>query len=59
MLIAFTIGLGLFVQNIRPNENPKDQNADVKNCQYCLKPLNPEAYVCRFCHKELYEYKRV
>lgn len=51
MLIVFTIGVGLFVQNISLEK--KEKNRGLIKCPYCLKSLNAEAYICRFCSREL------
>ncbi len=51
MLVIFSIGIGLVVQNVAVDraELEKGQMA----CPNCRKMLNPEAYICRFCRKEL------
>lgn len=54
MLIVFTIGVGLYAQNVALAR--KELERDTRKCPRCQKLLNPEAYVCRFCRKELYEY---
>lgn len=55
MLIIFTIGLGLVAQNVSLARRERER--DSKHCPRCQGLLNPEAYVCRHCRKELYEYE--
>ena len=54
MVFIGTIGLGLLAQNMALDR--KDRWRGLIRCPHCRKGLNPEAYVCRFCHKELYDY---
>jgi hypothetical protein len=56
MLVVFTIGIGLFVQNVSLER--RERNRGLRECPYCQKMLNPEAYLCRFCRKELYDFTR-
>ena len=57
MIIMFTIGIGLLAQNIALAR--KELERDTRKCPNCRKLLNPEAYVCRFCRKELYEHTKI
>ena len=54
MLIFLTIGIGLVAQNIALDR--KEKWRGLIACPHCRKALNPEAYICRFCRKELYEH---
>ena len=54
MLFTLAIGLGLFAQNLALDR--REQFRGLIRCPYCRKGLNPEAYICRFCRKELYDY---
>lgn len=51
MLIIFTIGVGLAAQNAAVARRERERG--LKKCPYCRGLLNPEAYVCRFCSREL------
>jgi hypothetical protein len=51
MLIVFTIGIGLYAQNVVLAR--RERELGTKKCPYCLNPVNPEAYICRFCSREL------
>jgi len=51
MLIVFTIGLGLAVQNI--SVALRERERGLIRCPQCRGLLNPEAYICRFCSREL------
>lgn len=57
MIIMLTIGAGLLAQNIAIKRRELERNT--RKCPNCQKLLNPEAYVCRFCRKELHEYSHV
>ncbi len=57
MLVVFTIGLGLAAQNVSLTRKEKYRGQIA--CPHCRKMLNPEAYICRFCRKELYDYDYV
>ena len=54
MLITLSIGLGLWAQNISLDR--REQFRGQIQCPNCRMALNPEAYICRFCRKELYDY---
>ena len=54
MLVIFTIGVGLVAQNKALDH--KEKWRGLVPCPQCQKGLNPEAYICRFCQKELYEH---
>ena len=54
MVVMFTIGVGLFAQNISLDR--EERNRGQMACPHCRKMLNPEAYICRFCSRELYDY---
>lgn len=54
MVLIAAVGLGLFAQNLKLDQ--KERWRGLMPCPNCRKGLNPEAYICRFCHKELYEY---
>ena len=56
MLVVFTIGIGLFAQNISLER--RERIRGLVECPFCRKMLNPEAYVCRFCRRELYDLPR-
>ena len=51
MLIILTIGLGLAAQNISLARRERELG-QIK-CPNCQRLLNPEAYICRFCSREL------
>ena len=51
MLIIFTIGLSLAAQNIMLAR--RERELGQVECPYCHGLLNPEAYICRFCSREL------
>jgi len=51
MLIMLTIGLGLYAQNVALARRELERNT--RKCPHCKGLLNPEAYVCRFCSREL------
>lgn len=51
MLIVFTIGVGLYAQNIAIARRELERNT--LKCPSCKGLLNREAYVCRFCSREL------
>lgn len=51
MLIILTIGVGLAAQNISIARREREYG-QIK-CPQCQRLLNPEAYVCRFCSREL------
>ncbi len=53
MLVIFTIGVGLVAQNKALDR--KEKWRGLIACPHCQKALNPEAYICRFCRKELYD----
>lgn len=54
MLVIFAIGVSLAAQNKKLDR--KEQWRRLIACPHCHKALNPEAYICRFCRKELYEF---
>ncbi|CAN5471052.1 hypothetical protein BH10ACI3_BH10ACI3_11740 [soil metagenome] len=54
MLIFLTIAVGLAAQNVSVDRSEK--NRGLVACPHCQKMLNPEAYICRFCTKELYDH---
>jgi hypothetical protein len=56
MLIFLTIGLGLAAQNIMLARRERELG-QIK-CPHCHRLLNPEAYICRFCSRELVENTR-
>lgn len=56
MIIIFSIGVGLAAQNLVLAKQERERG--LRKCPNCKGLLNPEAYVCRFCRKELYEYHR-
>ena len=61
MLVIFTIGLGLFAQNIAlARKEVESARSDAWQgqiaCPNCRKALNAEALICRFCRKELSEF---
>jgi len=56
MLIIFSIGVGLAAQNVSVARHEREMGQ--KKCPHCRGLLNAEAYICRFCRKELYEYRR-
>ncbi|MGE0245354.1 MAG: hypothetical protein AB7Q37_06880 [Pyrinomonadaceae bacterium] len=56
MLVIFSIGVGLAAQNLAVARHERERGQ--RKCPYCKGLLNPEAYICRFCRKELYEYRR-
>lgn len=56
MLIAFTIGIGLAAQNVSLARRKRERG--LIKCPSCEKLLNPEAYVCRYCFKELMSENR-
>ena len=51
MLIMLTIGLSLGAQNIVLARREREFG-QIK-CPHCHQLLNPEAYICRFCSREL------
>lgn len=51
MLIVFTIGVGLAAQNISLERHERERGQI--RCPQCSGLLNPEAYICRFCSREL------
>jgi hypothetical protein len=51
MLIILTIGVGLAAQNISISRREREFG-QIK-CPQCDRLLNPEAYICRFCSREL------
>lgn len=51
MLVILTIGVGLAAQNISIARR-KREFGQIK-CPNCRRLLNAEAYVCRFCSREL------
>lgn len=51
MLIIFTIGVGLAAQNVSLARREREFG-QIK-CPHCERLLNPEAYLCRFCSREL------
>ena len=53
MVLIGAIGASLLAQNLWLDK--KERWRGLIRCPRCRKGLNPEAYVCRFCHKELYE----
>lgn len=54
MLIILSIGAVLLAQNISIRRSEMRRNSI--ECPQCNRLLNAEAYFCRFCRKELYEY---
>ena len=56
MLIILTIGLGLAAQNMMLARREREFG-QIK-CPDCHRLLNPEAYICRFCARELVENTR-
>lgn len=56
MLIMLTIGVGLYAQNVALARKERERNT--RACPHCQGLLNPEAYVCRFCSRELVEETR-
>ena len=60
MLVILAIGASLFTRNILIERKEvellrSDAWAELIECPHCHKALNAEAYVCRFCKKELLE----
>ena len=53
MLVIFSIGIGLVAQNVAVDR--AELNRGQMACPHCRKMLNPEAYICRFCRKELHD----
>jgi hypothetical protein len=53
MIFILAIGLGLLAQNIAIDR--KEKWRGLIRCPHCRKGLNPEAYICRFCRRELRE----
>lgn len=53
MLIVFTIGIGLAAQNVSLARRERERGQI--RCPNCHGLLNPEAYVCRYCSRELVE----
>jgi hypothetical protein len=51
MLIILTIGLSLAAQNMMLARREREFG-QIK-CPHCRRLLNPEAYICRFCSREL------
>lgn len=51
MLIMLTIGVGLYAQNIALARREREHGQI--RCPHCQSLLNPEAYICRFCSREL------
>ena len=51
MLVILCIGLALAAQNVAVDR--AEANKGLMACLHCRKMLNPEAYICRFCRKEL------
>lgn len=51
MLIIFTIGVGLAAQNVSLTRRERERG--MIRCPHCRGLLNPEAYICRFCSREL------
>ena len=51
MLIIFTIGVGLAAQNLSLARRERER--EMIRCPNCRGLLNAEAYVCRFCSREL------
>jgi hypothetical protein len=51
MLFVFTIGVGLAAQNLSIARRERERG-QIK-CPSCSRLLNPEAYICRFCSREL------
>jgi uncharacterized OB-fold protein len=51
MLIILTIGLSLAAQNMMLARREREFG-QIK-CPDCRRLLNPEAYICRFCSREL------
>lgn len=54
MLVIFSIGVGLAAQNVAVARHEREIGQT--KCPNCKGLLNQEAYVCRYCRKELYEY---
>jgi hypothetical protein len=57
MLIVFTIGIGLAAQNISLAR--RERELGQIRCPQCRGLLNAEAYICRFCSRELVGEYRV
>ncbi len=58
MLVIFAIGASLFIRNVAIESKEvellrSDAWAELTECPNCHKALNAEAYVCRFCKKEI------
>ena len=51
MLMILTIGVGLAAQNIALDRREREHG--MIRCPSCRGLLNPEAYICRFCTREL------
>ena len=51
MLIILTIGIGLAAQNVSLARRERERG--MIRCPQCRGLLNPEAYICRFCAREL------
>ena len=51
MLIILTIGVGLAAQNVSIARRERERG--MLRCPQCRGLLNPEAYVCRFCSRDL------
>ena len=51
MLIILTIGISLAAQNMMLAR--REREFGQIECPHCRRLLNPEAYICRFCSREL------
>ncbi|QQS33670.1 MAG: hypothetical protein IPM50_03550 [Acidobacteriota bacterium] len=51
MAVILTIGLGFVAQNLALDR--KERWRGLSPCPHCGKALNPEAYLCRHCFKEI------
>ncbi len=56
MLIVLTIGVGLAAQNIALAR--REREIGQIKCPHCQRLLNPEAYICRYCSRELVSVNR-
>lgn len=51
MIFILSVGLGLAAQNVALARQERER--DQIRCPHCRGLLNPEAYVCRYCSREL------
>jgi ribosomal protein S14 len=51
MVLIFSIGVGLAAQNLALDR--KKRWLGLMPCPHCGKALNPEAYICRHCLREI------